>query len=96
MISRRISSMDGLDELTAGSCNPNTSQWIFALRVPRFGLCEPFVPHEVYMTVLPFKKCRPQTCRTEQPFTSSCVEMSDSQDRSPRIDPLQIRIAADR
>ena len=78
MISRRISSMDGLDELTAGSCNPNTSQWTFVLRVPCFGLCEPFVPQEVYMEVLPFKKCRPQTCRAEQSITASCMERSDS------------------
>jgi hypothetical protein len=44
IIWRRISSIDGVDEVTAGSWSPSTFQSTFGLGVRGFNRCERFVP----------------------------------------------------
>lgn len=68
MIWRRISSIDGVDEVSAGSWGPSTSQWTFGLGMRGFDLCERFVPQGEYITFLQSTKFDPTPAPPGQPF----------------------------
>lgn len=55
MIWRRTSSIDGAEEVPAGSGSPRRSQRILVLRMRAFRRCEGFVHHEVLITYLSYE-----------------------------------------